>query len=256
MINLLHDTEIEYVKCFSQCIETENLLHFQDNNLPDMYAHNFVLLKNIMSTKEISTIISTKIQQSIDEKKDFLQFEANYPINSKALENLSVFPDITRFIFMSISPNKYLSLKQKFDCTIEEALSQRVYDDGIEVDILANSHAMGENFAKKRIARKVQAYRSKNNLKFYVCYHKNTPVGNCEFFISNGIIKIEDFDILEEHQRKGFGTTVFRYLLQLSERQGVETAYVVTDSEDTAKDMYKKCGFTIVGEKTTLFFKL
>ena len=46
MLNLLQNTEIEYVKCFSQSIEEERGIRFRDDNIPDMYAHNFILLKS------------------------------------------------------------------------------------------------------------------------------------------------------------------------------------------------------------------
>jgi len=36
--------------------------------------------------------------------------------------------------------------------------------------------------------------------------------------------------------------------------KGIEEAYLITDSDDTAKDMYKKCGFSKIGEKTELHY--
>ncbi|WP_315121691.1 GNAT family N-acetyltransferase [uncultured Clostridium sp.] len=255
MFNLLHNTEIEYVKCFSQCIEEEKKIRFRDDSIPDMYAHNFILLKNGLSDDEINHIILKELERSVKENKSFLQLEANFSLSSNALKNLNIFPEITKYYYMSIPTCKYNSLKEKEECTIEEAVSQKVLEDGIRVDIQANSPAMGEEFSKKRIYRKVQAYNSISNFKFYVCYDKGIPVGNCELFINNNIAKIEDFDILEKYQRKGFGTAFLKHLLMISEKLGVDKAYVITDSEDTAKDMYRKCGFCEVGEKTTILFQ-
>lgn len=255
-MNLLQNTEIEYAKCFSQCIDEEEKIRFIDNNIPDMYCHNFILLKNGLSDDEINEIILKELQLSIKENKSFLQLEVNFPLSPNALKNLSICPEITKYYYMSIPTCKYNSLKEKDECTVEEAVSEKVLEDGIQVDVQANSSAMGEDFSERRIYRKVQAYNTTNNLKFYVCYHKDIPVGNCELFINNGIAKIEDFDILEKYQRKGFGTAVLRKLLMTSKKLGVEKAYVITDSEDTAKDMYRKCGFCKVGEKTIIFFQL
>jgi len=74
--------------------------------------------------------------------------------------------------------------------------------------------------------------------------------------IDGNIAKIEDFDILEEYQRKGFGTSVLKHLLMEANKSNVELGYLITESDDTAKDMYKKCGLRKVGEKNELFFKL
>jgi len=45
-------------------------------------------------------------------------------------------------------------------------------------------------------------------------------------------------------------------LLKNSYNFGAEIAYVLTDSSDTAKDMYRKCGFAKIGTKTILNFTL
>jgi len=56
------------------------------------------------------------------------------------------------------------------------------------------------------------------------------------------------------HQRKGFGSHVIRYLLKQCHDQGIENAFLLTDSNDTAKDMYIKTGFSIVGKRMELMF--
>lgn len=142
-------------------------------------------------------------------------------------------------------------------CTVKKAISQKVLQDGIEVDILANKSGMGKDFATKRIHRKSEVYqRPDSSLDLYVCYYQDIPVGNCELMFSNDIAKIEDFDILENYQRQGYGTSVIKHLLGQVKEKNIDYAYLITESEDTAKEMYKKCGMKKVGEKTELFFDL
>jgi len=43
-------------------------------------------------------------------------------------------------------------------------------------------------------------------------------------------------------------------LLEESLNAGADIAYLITDNFDTAKDMYKKCGFSICGIKTSILF--
>lgn len=77
------------------------------------------------------------------------------------------------------------------------------------------------------------------------------------FFFNDKIAKkIEDFDIIEIHQKKkGFGSHVLRKLLQICEKkESVDEAYLVTDHNDTARDMYSKCGFELIGERRELMF--
>lgn len=81
------------------------------------------------------------------------------------------------------------------------------------------------------------------------------PVGNCDLFIQDGIAKIEDFAVNLDDQRQGFGTTLLKFIIQLALNQNCHTLYLVTDEEDTAKEMYQKLGFYKIGERIEYFFK-
>ncbi len=74
--------------------------------------------------------------------------------------------------------------------------------------------------------------------------------------LNDKIAKLEDFDIYEKYQRMEFGTSVVEYLLNEAKQNNSEIMYLITDSDDTAKDMYTKCGFKKAGQKTELFFNL
>ena len=67
---------------------------------------------------------------------------------------------------------------------------------------------------------------------------------------------IEDFDVIPEVQRKGYGTALLRYMSELAFRGRVETVLLVTDMDDTAKDMYIKLGFTYVPGYIQVFYHL
>lgn len=110
-------------------------------------------------------------------------------------------------------------------------------------------------FANRRIERKFQIYSDQNNsLDFYVCYKGHEPVGNCELFANGPMAKIEDFDILDIHQKQGFGSHIISELLEKCHHNGVTYAYLVTDAADTAKVMYEKVGFKWAGSRTELMF--
>jgi len=49
---------------------------------------------------------------------------------------------------------------------------------------------------------------------------------------------------------------ILKAIIEMAQKNGVSAIYLVTDEEDTVKEMYRKCGFRKIGEKTDLFFKL
>lgn len=73
-------------------------------------------------------------------------------------------------------------------------------------------------------------------------------------FIHDGIAKIENFSVSPSHQRKGYGTTILKTLIEHTLNQHAHAIYLIIDEDDTAKELYLKCGFHKMGEKTELFF--
>ncbi len=257
MLKKMHDTEIEYVKNFSRSSEDNEIIRFWDDNLPDMYTHNFILIKNKFEIDHIKNIILNELEGRKKEGFNFLRVEFNFPIDNDNFEDFKIMPEITKYDYMYIDPEMGAGLTGNQECIIRKAVSETVLKDGIEVDILANEANTGKDFAEKRIYRKSKSYqKSSINLDLYVCYNNGIPVGNCELLLYKNIAKIEDFDILENYQRRGFGTAVIKHLLKEAAEQKIDIVYLITDSDDTAKEMYKKCGFKKAGEKTELFFDI
>ena len=257
MFNKFTNTEIVYTKKFTQNCEDDDIIMFYDNILPDMYMHNFTFIKNSVCKERFIKIILEELENRKKEKADFLRIEFNFSINEDYIKDLPIVPQVSKYDYMYIEPKISEYRTGNKGCIIKKAISEEVLKDGIEVDILANEAAMGSEFARKRIYRKSEVYKQHDsNLDLYVCYYNGAAIGNCEFMRNKDIAKIEDFDILESYQRKGFGTSVIKQLLEEAKEQGVEFVYLITDSDDTAKEMYKKCGFKKAGEKTELFFEL
>ena len=146
--------------------------------------------------------------------------------------------------------------EDKDKASVLKADKPDINQDGRMVDIVANYQSMTLEFAIRRIDRKFKVYSSDKALDLYVCYDGIEPVGNCELFSKGNLAKIEDFDIIEMHQRKGFGSYVIKRLLKVCHDNGIGEAYLVTDHDDTAKDMYLKCGFHLVGHRKELMFHL
>lgn len=250
-------TDIIYTKKFSKNYENNEIIRFYDNNLRDMYMHNFTLIKNSVSKDNFRKIIIEELEKRKVENDKFLRIEFNFAIEIDFINKLPVIPIVTKYDYMYINPQICDYLKSNKDSSITKALSKRVLKAGIEVDILANQAAMGREFARKRIYRKSEVYKQYNsNLDLYVCNYNGISIGKCEFMLNNDIAKIEDFDILENYQRKGLGTSVIKYLLEEAKVHCVKSVYLITDSGDSAKEMYRKCGFKKAGEKTELFFDL
>lgn len=124
----------------------------------------------------------------------------------------------------------------------------------VEFDIRVNGEDIGKSFIKRRFERRSKVYLSEGLVDNYLCYFDGKIIGHCDLFLNDNVAKIEDFDVAPEMQRKGFGTTILKEMVLIAREHGAKIIYLITDNDDTAKDMYKKCGMIKVGEKTELIY--
>jgi spore maturation protein CgeE len=254
-LNEFLKTDRIYIEKCTSKNEKEFFIEYFDDKIPDMYTHNFLYLKNKIEDEKLIDLIEKEIAIRKNEKTDFLRIEIDFDYNTEIFNKLSIKPDVSIIDYMYIETENFNDIKNRNDAIIKVAHDEKTMQDGIEVDIIANSKNIGKEFAEKRINRKAEIYRD-SIIDFFVCYNNNLPVGNCEFMINKDIAKLEDFDIIESYQRKGFGSSVIKYLLKEAFLKGVKYLYLITEADDTAKEMYKKCGMKKIGEKMELFFDL
>lgn len=256
MINYLIDCDLEYIRCFSRELDEKEVYRFSDNNLEEMYANNITVLKERFSDDQVIRIINREIKERRKANKEFLVIEVKGRVNREVLKAIKIRPTIlSKLDYMIIDTNRYKYMKGSDNCSIKEVITEEQFRDAINISILDNAPFMGEKFSRDRINRKVIVYREEGSkLSAYLCYKGNIAIGSCEMFLSKKIAKIEDFGVLKQYQRKGYGTAMLKHLLMEANSRGVGFAYVVTDSSDTAKYMYKKCGFLKIGEKTQILY--
>lgn len=78
----------------------------------------------------------------------------------------------------------------------------------------------------------------------FIAYIGVTPIG-CARIRTNGFVKLERIAIAKEHRRKGYGTQLTEYLIDISKKDNKE---IIMHSQGYVKNFYKKFGFEIVGE--------
>lgn len=126
----------------------------------------------------------------------------------------------------------------------------------VELDLAQDGDTFEKDFCQRRARRMGQASLSEIPVDTYICYYDKIPVGSCELFLNDGIAKIEDFTVSPEYQRRGIGTTILKYVIDIALSNKAELIYLSADEADTAKEMYKKLGFEKVSESYALVFKL
>jgi len=134
----------------------------------------------------------------------------------------------------------------KKPCSIHFATSWEDFQMGTLIDEESFGPEFAD-FAKRRYARKQVVYEDSTiPMHNAICFSGRTAIGNCDFYTRGAFAKIEDFDVLEKFQRKGYGTRLIEFLIMYGIKQGVTHFFLQVDSENSARDMYEKLGFTAI----------
>lgn len=253
LIDTIREVELAYIKEFTQFDETEERIIFTDPLLPKMDHHNFTYVKDGLTKEKLSALINSEVTRRQEENYTSAFFISDFKIDEDLFKAFPYEIEYIEFLYMATTTANANKLSPREDLVIHPANTEDIMKDGIDIDITANTKSMGD-FAKDRIERKAQIYRDKDaKTNLFVAYYDNKAIGNCELFIHDKISKLEDFDILEDYQRKGFGTRFLQYLLDETEKHSVHQLYLVTDKDDSPQEMYKKNHFEIIGYKYEVY---
>ena len=251
MISRLREIEDAYTELFCEKQSFSGRDIFSDSTIPGMYCHNFVLFQDVANQEGIRAYISDCLQEMNSEGKDFLKFVFH--------PNLKVPPELLEWaekLGFEVSYIKYMSMLvppdivpvEKNGCVVRRAETADEIDMGLE----CAAKYRPSSITAAKLKQKREAYLNKS-LLFYICYVNGSPVGFCDWFEKEDIVKFEEFVILEEHKGKGYGTRILRKMLADAVAEGKKYAYVVTDAQGKEHNLYYKMGFDFVGEEMELF---
>ena len=252
----IQNCEIEYTKCFSKAVEKQDFIRFIDDLLKDMYYHNFTLIKNSNSDDELFRRIEDEILLRKTEGENFCNIVSFVSLSDYLRQKFENKPEISVNGFYLFDTDKLSQLRGKNDCTISKVSNEKMIDDVLRLDLEHDGDSLGVDFCTRRVYRRKDVYLSAEGVNSYVCYADNKAVGSCDLFINKKVGKIDDFSVSPTKQRQGYGTAILKFIIETALSSGASNIYLVTDEDDTAKEMYQKNGFCKIGETTDLLFKI
>jgi len=250
------ETEIAYSRCFCENTETEIYYKFKDDKLEEMYCHNYLFMKKEVSSGELRNLIEEEIKSRKLQKKTFFQIDIHFEPDKKMLSQLAIAPQVTLMEYYVVQAGELKRQMRRQDCEIVKMETEQQIEQAEEFEIAVGEKYMGVDFSRERFKRRMDIYMEPEKVEHYLCYIEKEIVGHADFFNYDKLVKIEDFEIESAYQRQGIGSAmIHRFMELMIERKG-QWLYVATEIEDTAKEMYQKCGLTPCGKRYSLFFDL
>ena len=257
ILNKIIECEIEYLKCFCKSNEQPDFIRFQDNLMPDMYYHNYTWVKSINNDNALLKLIESEITYSKSAGKNSCLIRCHIPISNSILTQLARLthkPKVSVSGYYVFDVSNLPNLNKVKDCSVVKVENDEMVEDILMLDLQHDEEELGRDFCTRRVYRRKDIYLSDEGVDSYICYYNNEAVGNCDLFIHNGAAKIEDFAVSPQSQRKGYGTTILKSLIETALKRNADIVYLETDEGDTAKEMYRKCGLFKINDFTDLLF--
>ena len=125
-----------YTACFSRIQPGEGFIRFVDEQLPDMYDHNFILLAPGLEQQAAEKIICSEIQQRREQGRHFCQVRLMpRPEQDLSLLSLPLEPEISRYVVCTSARPESLRLTGRTDCRVRQVATAEMVRDLIAIDL-------------------------------------------------------------------------------------------------------------------------
>lgn len=109
-----------------------------------------------------------------------------------------------------------------------------------------------EEVAKQLLdAKRLIGERAKT--RFFGIRADGEIVSWADLYVAQGIGQVEDVATKEEHRGKGYATAVVLRAVRAARADGADLVFLVADSDDWPKELYKRLGFDTIGRLTKFF---
>lgn len=249
--------EESYIRCFCEVADEGDIVRYKDEELKDMYDHNFIVVKDSVDESKMQEIATMETEKASKAHADFMKMKVSrLPKKEIASWNGKKAEAEISGIYLC-HKEALKNWVTRSDCKVSQITTEEQVEELVQLDLVHDEERCGRDFCYRRARRRGKVYRSSEYAcNSYICYLEGKPIGNCDLFMDGQVAKIEDFAVIPEYQRKGVGTTLLLAMVRKAQELGAKVIYLIADEDDTPKEMYIKLGFEKLGELYCLFFEL
>ena len=236
----------DYYRCYAGeeliTYAEEKVRRFRDEELPDMYMHNFTAVYGLTEAV-ISRLWEEETDRAFRLGRDFfnLFYWGSTPVSLPQVKTGAAEP--SHYVYMKGPARELTDQLQADGCNIARASTQQHYDDYGAFDIKVNGGNFGSDFCRRRSRHKSKVFAENTNLFLYLCYVKDQLAGVCEWFHhqETGLVKIEDFTVDPAMRGQGVGSAMLKQMITDAKRAGAGDLYLITEADNmAAQKLYQR----------------
>lgn len=240
------EMEINYVAMFSDIKKTRFGNITQDDRQPDKYYHNYM---HVMNRQLNQVDVSNYLTEQYE--KGFANYRIEHQIQLSKLKHILPYSVQMNGYFAQQINQLIIPVKRVIEVsqvTIDNA-------DKFFEFLFEDTKVYGVPYALGNVARQREVLFSNPNYAYYQVVEENQVIGHVNIFINGHDAKIDDFVNKDSEQKKGYGSALMAYVIDVLKSKDIKHVYLVSDMMDTPKDMYHHWGFEHIGDYTFIHKK-
>ncbi|GAF65392.1 putative acetyltransferase [Bacillus sp. TS-2] len=209
--------------------------------LSEVYDANFISFKMVPSLAEFKELEREYKKFQKNSNQTHLKFI--FPENSIINEELNHYLvksnyAISKLELFMIHSNDFPFKNTNTDISVHFVDSNEKLKDFLYLhDII--DREIGDTFAQMKKQWYEKHYRNEA-IDYIVAYERGKPVGYVQLYKSARGIELDSFQVLPKWQKLGIGHQIQQHIMETFPNH---TIFLVADSDDTPKEMYKKQGY-------------
>lgn len=237
LLNQLLECEFSYCKLLSELYNENGILRFFDKINPDYPTHNFTYISRDIPPKNLSNIIKSEIQRSLEEKSSFLKL---------VFDPFQPYPEDTNLYDFNYNRNQlYIyDLRKNSKSNIMNSihfLNTDNFQIYLELEGKINSGKTDD-----QLQNWLEINKKNKNLKTLLVNLNEKIVGRSDLFFNDNLAKIEDIEILQNYRGKGLGKKLIKNSISLAIKHNKNFLYLMCNSD--IGDYYIDQGFKLYTE--------
>lgn len=235
--NKIKISEKNFTRLFSNTINIDDNTRYYDDEIKNMYDHNFFELHSEMNDELFAKFLDIKKER----KETFMEItsanKSEYLIKNGFKEETIltlVKQDYQDFNILKPMDVRYIRYKE----------NPKIIQDVIDIEIKYYGPAYGEDFCKRRWLRYKDYIDSHidTTLDIWVIYDNDIAIGYCYSYLDKDVVGMDGLIIIEEYRNKHLASNLIKHIAQYYKCP----IYLHADEQETAKEVYFKLGFKII----------
>lgn len=213
--------------------------HYYDPVVPSRYGSNFMIFKQMPS---LSTFQQYEARQhDFHQHHDMSHLRFLFPEGETFSKELQTYLENRAYTIGTLE--LYAILPIEFQGRKNDDVTVKIVDESLIAPFLAVQYEMdlvhGEAFATEKQTFLKQQFTD-SCVQFIVGMIDDTIVGVMTLFIADDTVELDSFEVKEQYQRRGIGSTMQHVVMELYTDRMI---LLVADGEDTAREMYQRQGY-------------